>query len=234
MVHQAQHQPPPRSRRFALLTAAGALLVFGALMLQQRAMEASVRRRVLVNEGIAQPPRPLVDVAKAVRAMKLVTVEIETDVTATVQDESWRGDITATVTAPAKLLYGTDLSRLEVSSMGFSPLTGSYVVRIPRPQRISTEVWAEKETADVNIGWLRLRSRAGEYYLGLARRSLTERARSMVLSEADAEKVSTTTREQVEALVRNLVGKDAKVSVAFSTPPDAGEAEHVATGRSEP
>jgi hypothetical protein len=206
-------------------------------MLQQRAMEDSVRRRVLVEEGLGIVPRPLADVAKAVRAMKLVTVEIETAVTTKVQDESWRGDITATVTAPARLLYGTDLSHLEVSSLGLSPLTGAYVVRIPRPSRISTEIWADREATEVTTGWLRLRSRAGEYYLGLARKALSERARSMRLTDADAEKVAATTKEQVEALVRQLVGKDARVVVAYSSPSKVDEAESVgsaAPGRIEP
>lgn len=217
-------------RRFAFLTAAGAVALFLALALQQRIMEETVRRRVLVDEGAGAAPRPMADVSRAIRAMKLVTVEIETTVTTTVQDESWRGDITARVSAPAKLSYGTDLSTMEVRSLGFSPVTKSYVVRIPRPTRIATEVWAEMERAEVTTGWLRLRSRAGEYYLGLARKALTERARQMRLSEADAEKVSATTKKQVGNLVKGIVGNGARVEVVFSTPPGAGEASAVGVG----
>lgn len=217
-------------RRFAVLTAAGATALFVALVVHQHTMEENVRRRVLVEESAAPAPRPLVDVARAIKAMKLVTVEIETTVTTTVQDESWRGDITATVSAPAKLSYGTDLSKMEVSSLGFSPLTRSYVVRIPRPSRLATEVWADKEQLDVTTGWLRLRSRAGEYYLGLARKALTERARQMRLSEADAEKVQITTKEQVAALVTQLVGKEASVDVVFSSPPGALDAGTTSVG----
>lgn len=226
-------------RRFSIMTAAGAVLLFVALALQQRIMEDAVRRRVSVDEGVSGAPRPMAEVARAIRAMKLVTVEIETSVTTTVQDESWRGDITATVTAPAKLSYGTDLSTMEVQSLGFSLVTRSYVVQIPRPTRLATEVWAEKEQMEVTTGWLRFRSRAGEYYLGLARKALTERARQMRLSETDAEKVASTTKEQVASLVKGIVGSEARVDVVFLTPPGKGEAgapgvENAAVGRAEP
>lgn len=225
---------PRGVRWFGVVTGVGALGMFLALVQQQRAMEAVVRRRVLVDEAVAAPPRPLAEVAKAVRAMKLVTVEIETAVTATVGDESWRGDIHATVSAPAKLLYGTDLGEMGVEAVGFSPVSRSYVVRIPRPSRIATEVWAEQESWEVTTGWMRLRSRAGEFYLGLARKSLTERARNLRLAEDDAEKVSRVTKEQVAALVKELVGNGNNVVVSYASPqggaPQAGVGAQAAGG----
>lgn len=212
---------PRAGRRFLLFTALLALVIFGTLIAQQRSMEAAVRKRVLVNDSSTEPPRPLADVATAVKAMKLVTVEIETEVTATMEDESWRGDISAKVTAPARLSYGTDLSQLDVQSVGFSPVTRSYVLRIPRPTRIATEVWSDRERLEVSTGWLRLRSRAGEFYLGLARKNLAERARAMELREEDAEKVARVTLEQVETLAKKFIGDDAKVIVEYVEPRSA-------------
>lgn len=208
-------------RRFLLFTSLLAVVIFGSLVFQQRSMEAAVRKRVLVNDASAEPPRPLVDVATAVKALKLVTVEIETEVTATMEDESWRGDISAKVTAPARLSYGTDLSQLDVQAVGFSPVTRSYVLRIPRPMRVATEVWSDRERLEVSTGWLRLRSRAGEFYLGLARKNLAERARAMELREEDAEKVARVTLEQVEMLAKKLIGDDAKVIVEYAEPRSA-------------
>lgn len=217
-----------RGRWFLPLLVVAAVLLFAAIYSHQRSMEATVVRRVLVSDAVAGPPRPLADVAKAVRSMKLVTVEVETEVEAIVTDVSWRGDISAKVSAPAKLLYGTDLAQMDVSAIGFSPLTKTYVVRVPRPTRIATEVWAEQETMELTTGWLRLRSRAGEYYLGLARKSLTDRARNLRLSEDDAEKVSRVTKEQVEALVKQLIGKDADVAVSYVGAPVANGGEDAA------
>ncbi len=219
---QADSRSRPRQgRRFFLFTGLLALVIFGTLIAQQRSMEAAVRKRVLVDDASGEPPRPLVDVATAVKAMKLVTVEIETEVTATMEDESWRGDISAKVTAPARLSYGTDLSQLDVQSVGFSPVTRSYVLRIPRPTRIATEVWSDRERLEVSTGWLRLRSRAGEFYLGLARKNLAERARAMELREEDAEKVARVTLEQVELLAKKFIGDDAKVIVEYAEPRSA-------------
>ncbi len=202
-------------RRSLIIVVGVACALFAALVVQQRVMEGRAVRRALVGEGLRGPPRALADVASAARTMKLVTVEIETSVTARVRDESWRGDVTAQVTAPARLMYGTDLSRMDVSRVGFSPLEGRYVVRVPRPERLATEVFPEREAARVETGWLRFRTRAGEYVLGLARRALGEQARHMRLREEDAEQVREATREQVARLVRSIVGEQTSVGVVF-------------------
>lgn len=192
-----------------------ACALFALLAVQQRVMESRAVRRALVDERLGGAPRPLADVAAAARSLKLVTVEIETSVTATVTDESWRGDVSATVSAPARLMYGTDLSRMEASRVGFSSIEGRYAVRIPRPQRLATEVFPERESARVETGWLRLRTRAGEYMLGLARRALNEQARKMVLRDEDAGRVRAATCEQVARLVRSIVGEQTSVVVTI-------------------
>jgi hypothetical protein len=213
----------PGHRRGAGLVMAVLLLglaaaVFAGVFLSLRAMERRALSAVLIQDQFtpAGGVRPIAEVATAVRAMQLVTVEINTRVAATVEHDSWRGDVAARVEAPARLLYGADLSALESSAIAMSPLGEGYIIRIPAPVRIATEVCASDEEIDVQVGWLRLRSRSGEFYLGLARRNLHERARELVLSPEQAMMVRDTTRRQVEALVRQIVGPRAAVTVVFS------------------
>ncbi|MEX2217346.1 MAG: hypothetical protein WD749_01185 [Phycisphaerales bacterium] len=200
-------------RRWPLVPLALAGAVFGGLLLYMRAVERGAIRSVLIDD--AEAARPVAGVAQSIRAMKLVTVEVNTSVTSDSADDSWRGLVQAKVTAPVRLLYGADLSRLSASSVAFSPLEKSWLVRIPRPQRIATEVCTDSEQVEVEVGWMRLRSRAGEYYLGLARRDLSALAREIRLSDEDARFVHATTREQVEALLRKLIGSEARVRVEF-------------------
>jgi hypothetical protein len=181
-----------------------------------RSLESAAVRGEGIRDQLtsAGRPRPLAEVASAVREMKLVTVEVNTSVESSAEDASWRGDVNARVCAPVRLLYGTDLSKLEIGSLALSPATGAYLVRIPVPERIATEVCTEQDP-EVQVGWMRLRSRAGEYYLGLARRDLYQRACELALSPEDAAMVRRTTREQVEAMVRKIVGAKTPVTVTF-------------------
>lgn len=210
--------PASRSRfRFPLLVAAGAIGIFALLALQQRAMErAAITRASVVEHDTKPATRSLAEVAEAVRTLKLVTVEIKTSVSTQVRDESWRGDSIAHVTAPARLLYGVNLDTLDSSSISLAPLGKLCTIRVPKPERIATEVYTEDESIDVQVGWLRFRTRSGEYVLGLARRDLAERARSMTLTPDDADKVAEATRTQVAKVVRTILGDDVAVHVEFN------------------
>lgn len=188
----------------------------GAYLHQVETALVSTARAQALAEA-ANPPRPVAEVTQAIRTLKLVTVEIDTKVKIEKSDESWRGDVSVLLEAPVRLSYGTDLSKMSVDSVAFSPLNGlrgGYIVRIPRPTRIAMEVFSEKEAPLVKTGWLRLRSRAGEYFLGQARKDLPGEARELVLLPKDAEKVDAATREQVEKLVRTIVGGDGDVHVS--------------------
>ena len=66
----------------------------------------------------------------------------------------------AKVTVPVRLLYGADLSKLEAADLAYSGLERSWLVRVPTPERIATEVCTDSERAEVEVGWMRLRSRA--------------------------------------------------------------------------
>lgn len=211
----------PGSWRFHAGLLGVALVVFGTLAAFMRAQEALV-----VPARVDTPaPRPIAAVTSALRSLKLVTVEIDTTVSVERGDASWRGDVSARLTVPVRLSYGTDLSKMTASNIGFSSLVsgasgamGCYVVRVPRPSRIATQTFGEQERAEVHAGGMRLRSRAGEYYLGLARRDASPAARDLDLNPDDAAKVEEITREQVEKLVRTIVGQHADVRVVFESP----------------
>lgn len=174
---------------------------------------AGVRAALAESPAPEEPLRPDA-VAAAVRAMKLVTVEIDTTVALRRGDTSWRGDVVADLTVPVRLSYGTDLSSVRGESVGYSALDG-LVVRIPPPTRLATEVFPEREAATVETGWLRLRSRAGEYYLGIARRDAARAARELELLPDDRAQIERVTREQVEALLRALTGGRVPVRVVI-------------------
>lgn len=228
------HQPAARrSSGTPLLIALGAIALFIGLAAYLRSVERSIAPAATIATQLQADgsPRPFAGVLRAVRAMKLVTVEIDSTVTATAEDESWRGDVSATLKAPVRFYYGTDLSGLPEGAFSFSPIQNEYVVRVPRPGRLATEVYPEAESPMVQVGWGRFRSRAGEYYIGQARRSLADRARAMTLSATESQKVEDATRDQVAALVRAIAGEQSRVRVIFEDEqPAAGPAQRTADG----
>lgn len=218
---EGNSQSPPRRRAWIAL---GALTVFalvyaGVRSAERAAVDDRAIRAQLDEHGAL---RPAAEVASAIRAMRLVTVEIETTATSRREHESWRGDVSASVRAPVRLHFGTDLSRMRVDAVSLSPITGTYVVRVPPPERIAAEVDAGAEAADVRVGWGRLRTRAGEYWLGQARRGLSAEARRLSLAPADAARVRDMTRQQVASLVGRIVGPRSSVTVVFEDELPAG------------
>jgi hypothetical protein len=213
-------KPDPAMRVFVVMLALMVLFCGAAwLFALERGGGRASRVRAQLQAAKLRPPA---QVAAAVRAMKLITVQLDM-VTVERGEESWRGDVKAQVKVPVRLHYGTDLAALDVSRVTHS-LTlagvaegpgGVYVVKLPRPERVATEVFREQENADVKTGWLRLRSQAGEYFLGLARRDASDEARDLTLLPADETYVRTVTREQVSALVKAVVGEEASVRVLF-------------------
>ncbi len=199
--------------------------------LERRALECRAIRDQIDETGRL---RPAAEVAAAVRAMKLVTVEIDTSATAEREHESWRGDVSATVKAPVRLLFGTDLSRLDARAVALSPLTRAYHVRVPPPERIATEVDTGEEEAEVRVGWARLRTRAGEYWLGQARRGLYDEARRLMLPPEQVIEVRRATLQQVEALMRRIVGPGAAVTVVFDDDLPRPEPAHLEVKAEQP
>lgn len=211
-------RPQPRSflHVAAPLAAGGALFAVLAFFLHSQQSEvvstASVSGQ-LDDEGRL---RPLADVIATTRALKLVTVTIDSRVRTQVRDEQWRGTASAVVEAPVRYVYGVDLSRLAPDAFHVGKLLGIYEIRIPHPIRIATEVDGTHPVEEiVEVTGTRFRSRAGEYYLGLARKELYEQARKNALPKETMDDIETKTREQVEDLVRRFVGPSAEVRVKF-------------------
>ncbi|MBS0195410.1 MAG: DUF4230 domain-containing protein [Planctomycetes bacterium] len=198
-----------------LLLPPALLFIALAAWMHREQAQALDSARAAARLNNLSPPRPIAEVASAVAAMKLVTVEIDTTIKVERGDESWRGDVIAAIEAPVRLSFGTDLSKMSVSSLAFSPVTGEYIIRVPRPTIIATQVFPERGVPKVDVGWLRLRSNAGEYYLSQARKDLPAVAQRLQLRPDDALRIESTTREQVEKLVRSIVGDSSHVAVSF-------------------
>ncbi len=213
--------PSRPSPVFFLSLGAAALILFTGLAAYLRSQERAAIASAAIDDQLdaSGALRPLAEIAQTLQARKLVTVEVRTKVTARTEDSSWRGGAAATVSAPVKLSYGVDLSDMAVDAVTFSPVTRSYLVRVPRPQRIATEVLGGSEESQVHVGWLRFRSMAGEYQLGLARKALYAEALKVALTPKDAQFVRQTSRDQLITLVRQIAGSDAPVSVVFADRP---------------
>jgi hypothetical protein len=160
--------------------------------------------------------------------MQLVTVTLDSQVRVTARDESWRGNIDASIDVPVRLYFGTDFTNATIESVRLGPVVNAVIVRVPAPQRIATETFPEMERASVDTGWLRFRAIGGEQALGLARRSLGEEARRMVLRAEDQELVRDQTRERVIELVKAIAGEHATVRVDFDDAPLAPAAASAA------
>jgi hypothetical protein len=209
---------PNHSPAFFLSLGAAALILFAGLAAYLRSQERAAIASAAINDQLdaSGALRPLAEIAQTLEARKLVTVEVRSKVTARTEDSSWRGAAAATVTAPVKLSFGVDLSDMAIDAVTYSPVSRTYLVRVPRPQRIATEVLGGNEESQVQVGWLRFRSTAGEYQLGLARKALYAEALKIALTPKDAAFVRETSRDQLIALVRQIAGSDAQVNVVFA------------------
>src|SRR3954468_1057145 len=86
------------------------------------------------------PQPPTAQVLSATRELKLLTVSIESSVTTTKTDESWRGNASATIKAPVKYHFGVDLSQITDHDLFYNPLTQTQTLTIPPPTLIAIEV----------------------------------------------------------------------------------------------
>ena len=213
--------PPPESRavRPALASIFLGAAIFAGLAWLLRSQQddlLSTSTTVAAQLDDAGKLRPLAEVIETTRALKLVTVTIDSRVRTQVRDEQWRGTASAVVEAPVRYVYGVDLSGLEPGAFRAGKLLGIYEISIPRPERIATEVDSSHPVEEVvEVTGTRFRSRAGEYYLGLARKELYEQARKNALPKETMDDIQNKTREQVESLVRRFVGPSADVRVRF-------------------
>ncbi len=211
----AESQRVPRGGLPALLFG-GAIFAGLAVMLhtqQEEVLSTTQLESHLDEEGQL---RPLAEVVETTRALKLVTVIVNSRVRTKVKDERWRGSASAVVEAPVRYVYGVDLSGLDPDAIRMGKVLGMYEITIPRPTRIAAEVDGSHPVEElVEVTGTRLKTVSGEYYLGLARKEIFDKARKSDLPEETMNEIYTTTREQVETLVRRFVGPTAQVRVKF-------------------
>ncbi len=218
----ASEPKPPRGPERWLPAAVGAVLfiaIAAILYVQQdRSLSDSLLGSQLDGTGAL---RPLSEVIEVTRALKLVTVVVDSRVRAEMSAESWRGNVSAVVEAPVRYVYGVDLSDLQPDAFHTGQVLGAYDIVIPPPTLIAVEVDGSNPVDEVvEVSGTRFRSRAGEYYLGLARKKIYDQARTNVLPPERLKEMRETTKEQVEDLVSRFVGSRAYIHVRFQNPPE--------------
>src|SRR5262245_41689056 len=207
-----------RPRRFGLASflLGGALFGGLAYVLHSQQEEVVSTSRIEAQLDENGKLRPLAEVVETTRALKLVTVIVNSKVRTKVRDERWQGTASAEVEAPVRYVYGVDLAGLDPGAIRMGNILGMYEITIPRPARIAAEVDGSHPVEEiVEVTGARFRSRAGEYYLGLARKEIYEQARKNSLPPETMAEIETQTREQVETLVRRFVGPSAEVRVKY-------------------
>lgn len=200
-----------------LAAAAAALFQWRAAQSIAAAAREPVALPELVPAAPAQPPATI-RVARHLASMQLVTSTIDAVVSVERIDESWRGNVSATVQVPVRYRFATDLSRLDSSHVRLYDDTALCLVDIPPPSRLSVEV-GDPSAEDVHVGWLRTRSRAGEFYLAMARKDAAAAARARELTADEDARIRDDTRAQVASLVRSIMGDNTKVLVRFEDQP---------------
>ncbi|HLJ09946.1 MAG TPA: DUF4230 domain-containing protein [Planctomycetaceae bacterium] len=213
-------EPPVRRSSAAPLAIGAGLFIGLALLLHSQQSEFVSTSNVVSQLDESGKLRPLAEVIETTRALKLVTVTIDSRVRTEMRDERWRGTASASVEVPVRYVYGVDLSQLDPDAFRLGKLLGMYEIAIPHPVRIAAEVDGSHPFEEVvEVTGTRFKSRAGEYYLGLARKDIYEQARKSTLPKETLDDIDAKTREQVETLVHRFVGPSAQVRVRFQDQP---------------
>ena len=161
--------------------------------------------------------RPVAQVLQLVRELKLITASAKATVEATVTDARWRGTASATVEAPVKYSYGVDLSALPDESVKFNPISRTYSVAVPPPQRIAVEVDTGHPVQEViRVSGTRFKKLAGRDQLVLALKALTEEAQRQSLPADQVAQIRETTRGQIASLVLKILGNEHPIRVRFN------------------
>lgn len=192
-------------RRLPIRVLLNALLVGLVVALGLRLWETSTWPHDSMESRREQAdPRPVIQIAQVLRALKLITVEIHTSINSESLSESWRGDVRASVRVPVTYYYGIELENFSPDDLVHNSLSGGIVLRVPAPVRLATQIEGEQALEGVRVSGLRLRDVGGEYHLGLARSRVYELARDARLTPGDEQMLSLISRQQIERLLRTL------------------------------
>ncbi len=174
------------------------------MVLRDRAREQRVS--ALMTQRNAIDPEA---VARAVRTMKLITVQITSSIRVEKKIESmFFGEGKASIQTPVVASYGSDLSKMRSDGIRIinEGTRARILVRIPRPVRIAVEVFAEGERSELEKSWRRYAWWSGREQLDQARLEVPGEARALELMPIHRLKVENDTREQMAQLIRMIVG----------------------------
>ena|SRR5438309_7326647 len=159
---------------------------------------------------------PTARILRATRELKLLTVVIESTVTTTKTDESWRGTASATVAAPVKYHFGVDLSKIDDHNLFYNPLTQIQTLTIPAPSPLAVEVDGGHLIIErIDVSGLRFKKLSGADQLNLAQKSLYQAARKQSLPKAQLDQIRVATRTQIETSLAPLLGSSTRLRVKF-------------------
>jgi hypothetical protein len=163
------------------------------------------------------PPPPTAVVLRVTRELKLLTVSIDSTVTTTKIDESWRGNASATVKAPVRYHFGIDLSQIDDRSLSYNALTRIQTLTIPPPALLAIEVDGGHLISErIDVSGMRFKKLSGAEQLNLAQKSLYDAARKQSLPQMDLDQIRIATRTQIESSLAPIVGASATLRVKFS------------------
>jgi len=204
-----------RDRAFVALVLA--VLASPALLLLNWTDERSAPVTVATpSSGNSATTKPAIDVIAVTRQLKLVTVRIDSIVRTTSTDPRWNGTASATLEAKVAYSYGVDLSDLPASALRPIP-SGGYVIVIPPPQRLSTEVDTSHPVNEVvSATGMRFKRFSGQQQLTAAHKTIYDRAKSQPLPPQTMTLVRQQTAEQVQMLLGNLLADGRTIIVRFS------------------
>src|SRR5688500_4011809 len=195
-----------KRRRWIDWTMAG-LLVAAVVAIPASVVMVGREQAVQRHPPVAESHPPVAEVARLAREMKLVTVTVDSTVKATRRDERWRGTASATVEAPVRHSYGVDLSGLTDGAFEYDYVRRGYVVTLPAPKRIASEVdGAHPKREEIAVTGTRFKKLSGMEQLHAAHKAIYDEAVRQQLPKDRGEEVRRVTREQVAAALGAKIG----------------------------
>jgi hypothetical protein len=222
----AAPSPPPvavKRRRRWKIDLIALLIILAAVAIPITVIIIGQRRSVMPAEAWASDIdehgriRPLAEVARVTREAKIITLSVDATVRATIRDDRWRGNASATVEAPVKYSFGVDLKNIDDSAFRYDYLTRSYVVTLPPPTRIAVEVDGAHPVREViDVSGTRFKALAGREQLIKAQKAIYDEAHRAALPPDQRQQVRDGTRQQLTKIVTAVVGDKHAVKVRFT------------------
>ena len=193
-----------------------ALLILAIALAMPMVVFRLAKEKSASQKSQQSSPPPTAQVLSVTRELKLLTVSIESTVTTTKTDESWRGDASATIKAPVKYHFGVDLSQITDPNLSYNPLTQTQTLSIPPPTLVAIEVdGSHPITERIDVTGLRFKKLSGAEQLNLAQKSLYDAARKQTLPQKDLDQIRLATRTQLESSLARFISPSTHLRVKF-------------------